>query len=120
MAAALLLALAELVGDELQHGLQSLFGALAFRIDDYGRPLAGGQHHHTHDALGIDAAAAPLHPDLAGKGAGKLCQLGRSAGMQPELVDDFNFDARHVGTTLSCQWFSMLSTPSRPPATARV
>ena len=27
---------------------------------------AGGQHHHAHDALGVDAAFAPADPDFAG------------------------------------------------------
>jgi hypothetical protein len=49
---------------------------------------AGGQHHHAHDALGIDAAFAAADPDFAGEAAGQLGQLGRGARVQAQLIAD--------------------------------
>ena len=53
------------------------------------------QHHHPHDALGIDAPAVALDPDVAAVLAGHLRQLGRGARMQAQLVDDFSFLLLH-------------------------
>jgi hypothetical protein len=51
-----LIRLRRTVGDQFEHGLQRLVGTFAFGVDGHGRALAGGQHHHPHDALGVDAA----------------------------------------------------------------
>src|SRR5262245_444909 len=57
--------------------------------------LAGRQHHHAHDALGIHTttSSAPVH--LAGKAAGQLGELGRRARMQPQLVIDREYGLDH-------------------------
>ena len=77
------------------------------------RALAGGEHHHAHDALGVDAAAVARHRDVALVLRRELRELGRRARVQAELVDDLNLALLH--TTGSS---SMCSTPSQPPETA--
>ena len=49
---------------------------------------ACGQHHHAHDALGIDAAPVAAQVHLAAETAGQLGQLGRGAGVQTQLIAD--------------------------------
>src|SRR5438046_1541591 len=81
-----LLALAELVVDE---GAQRRHGGLlvvTFRLDLDFAAQSGGQHHHAHDALGVDAAAVAAQEDLAAEVPGELAELGRCAGVQAELV----------------------------------
>src|SRR4051812_46003032 len=83
-----LLAFAELVVDESDDGGHRLRLVLALRLDlDLGAQ-ACRQHHHAHDALGIDATTVPREEDLAAKAAGQLGELGRRARMQAELVTD--------------------------------
>ena len=52
--------------------------------------LGCSQHHYAHDALGIDSAAFATDPDLTSEASGELCQFGRRARVQTELIDDFN------------------------------
>src|SRR5690606_39957216 len=89
------LPLAEAVGDQLLDRLQGFVFLLALGVDGDRAALGCGQHHHAHDALGVDAAAVALEPDLARKSAGELGELGRGACMQPELVDDGGVSSRH-------------------------
>src|SRR5471032_979690 len=57
--------------------------------------LAGGQHHHAHDGLGIDAARVAGQPHIALELGGQLRKFGGSACMQSQLVDDFEFFLNH-------------------------
>src|SRR3989344_5327128 len=50
--------------------------------------FAGSQHHHTHDAFGVNASTVALDPNFTVKLTGSLSELGRSAGVQAELVGD--------------------------------
>src|SRR4051812_49867630 len=83
-----LLAFAELVVDESDDRRHRLRLVLAFGLDLDLAAETRRQHHHAHDALGIDAAAVPGKEDLAAEAAGQLGELGRRARMQPELVID--------------------------------
>ncbi len=67
--------------------------AIGFQCDF--AALAGSQHHHAHDALGIDPATITLDPDFTGMLAGSLRQLSRCAGMQTQFIDDFYFLFNH-------------------------
>lgn len=90
-----LLAFAELVvherGDRVVRRL--LVGTVALELDL--RADARGQHHHAHDALGVHAPAVAADEDLAAERAGQLGQLGRSAGVQPELIADGERRSNH-------------------------
>src|SRR5690606_39706705 len=72
-------AFAELVVDEGQQGRHRLLLALAAGLQRDFRAQAGGQHHHAHDALGVDAPLAAADPHLAGKAAAQLGELGGGA-----------------------------------------
>ena len=76
------------------HGL-GVSGGVAIGLDGHFRTFAGRQHHHAHDAFGVDAARALAHPDLAFVLAGKLGQLGGCPGVQAQFVDDFGFLGQH-------------------------
>jgi hypothetical protein len=81
---------------------------------------AGGQHHHAHDALGVDAAVARLM-NIAGKTAGQLGELGRRAGVQAQLIADGRGGLDHA---IASGWFwgavmATCITPWVPPTTAR-
>ena len=74
---------------------------------------AGGQHHHAHDALGIDAAVAAREPDLAGIAARELGELGRGARMQAQLIADGHGCLDH------CAFFLPGSAAPPPPPASR-
>ena len=87
----------ELGGDPRKRGYESLLIrsvlprlalALAVSLEFDLGPEAGGQHHDTHDALGVDAALAARHPHLASVTARDLGEFGRGACVQPELIAD--------------------------------
>jgi hypothetical protein len=42
---------------------------------------AGCQHHHTHDAFGIDSALTFGHPNFTWKTTRQLCQFGGSTSV---------------------------------------
>jgi hypothetical protein len=47
---------------------------------------AGGQHHHAHDAFGVDAALAAREPDFAGKLPASLVSLADARACRPNLL----------------------------------
>ena len=89
------LTLAKLVRNQRQDGIRRLILALAAGVDDDFAAYACRQHHHAHDAFGVDAALATLHPDFASERSGKLRQFGRRPCMEAKFVDDFGFDSGH-------------------------
>lgn len=93
------LLLAEAVANELDDGLQGFVGPLALGFDLDLAAFGGGKHHHAHDALGVDPSPVAADPDLAGKLAGELGELGRGPRVQSELVDDFDFGLGHGSDT---------------------
>src|SRR5204863_5537476 len=89
-------------------------------LDDDRGALAGGEHHHAHDALRVYPAAVARQPELARVAARHLRKLGRGPGMQAKLIDDQHFSARHHGPRWSLLQESvvMCTTPSVPPESA--
>ncbi len=71
-------------------------GLLAIGVNDHFASNACGQHHHAHDALGIDAALAFGNPNFTWKTTRQLGQLGRSSGMQAQLIADGRRSLGHV------------------------
>ena len=59
------------------------------------RADAGSQHHHAHDALGVDLAAAADQPYGSFESLNKLHQLRRCTCMQAELVGNDNLLFKH-------------------------
>src|SRR5690242_2845523 len=107
------LPLAEAVADERAkrfHRLD-LVGAGHFERDL--RSLPRGEHHDAHDALGVDLAAIALDLHVAVEFRGELRELRRRTRVQPELVDDLDFAAKHFLSR--CQTWR---TPSHPPEMA--
>ena len=91
-----LFAFAKLVVDQGQSRRQGLFLALAHGLDHHLAAQTSGQHHHAHDAFGIDASLAFAHPDFARKAARQFGQFGRSAGVQPQFIADDHGGQGHV------------------------
>ena len=118
-----LFAFAKLVvyqGQQRVHGLL-LLRAIGLHLDL--RTQACGQHHHAHDALGVDAALALAHPDLAGIAARKLGELGRGTGVQTQLVADGDAvldHGWHIGFGAAALAPSTRITPWVAPARARL
>src|SRR5690606_31577817 len=83
-----LFAFAELVADQRDQRAQRRIGILADGVDLDAAALSGGQHHYSHDALGVDAPAVARQPDVRLESAGGLGQFGRGARVQAQLVDD--------------------------------
>src|SRR6185369_11212780 len=73
----------------------------ALGLDHDGGALAGGQHHHAHDALGVHAPAVARQPDLARELARGLGELGRGPRVQAQLVDDLSFRLGHCNNPSS-------------------
>src|SRR3546814_495191 len=65
-------------GLDIVQGLLSI-GALCIDLDSHTH--AGGQHHDTHDAFGIDALGAARDKDFTAESARQLSQLGSGTGM---------------------------------------
>src|SRR5687767_8568678 len=84
----ILLTFAELVLDQCAQGVHRCLLVLTVGLDFDLAAGTGGQHHHAHDALGVDAAAVAAHVNVALKTARQLGQLGRCAGVQAELIAD--------------------------------
>ena len=59
------------------------------------RAYACSQHHHTHDALGVDLATAADQPYGSFESLNELHQLGRRTRMQAELVGNDNLLFKH-------------------------
>ena len=51
-------------------------------------PLAGGQHHQSHDALAVDLLTVLFHPDFRLVAVGNLDETRRRPGVHPQLVED--------------------------------
>src|SRR5262245_26806453 len=113
-------AFAELVLDQPEDGGERGVGVLAVGLDLHRAADAGGEHHHAHDALRVDAPAAAREPDLALEAARQLSELGGSAGMQAQLVDDFRVGARHDFYPSRHRSVFMWTRPSAPPESARL
>jgi hypothetical protein len=90
-----LLPLAELVVDQRNNPIHRrlLVAALGFDLDFAAH--ARGQHHHAHDAFGVNSPAVAAHEDLALKAAGQLGELGRSPRMQAQLIADADVGLDH-------------------------
>ena len=73
----------------------SVLAIPAIRLDEDDRSARGREHHHTHDALGINALAVTREPNLGGKTSGGLRELDRRPCMQPELIDNLKFPLQH-------------------------
>src|SRR5437763_1737759 len=89
------LPLAEIVADQRADRLDRLILVGTVDLERDLRSLAGGEHHHAHDALRVDLAAVARDLHVALKFGCELRQLGRSARMQAQLVDDLNFALVH-------------------------
>src|SRR6516225_2155796 len=96
-----LLGFAEAFSDQLEHCGQGSIGILAFGVDDDTCALAGGEHHHAHDALRVDPLSVAFEPYVGGKLAGGLRQFRRGSRMQAQLVDDWRFSSWHPGRSSS-------------------
>src|SRR5699024_3214767 len=81
-----------IIGKQLLDGNKRLRRVITRGIQSDGRPPGCGQHHHTHDALGIDALPFPGNVDFARKLAGQLSELCRCTRMQPQFVGDDDVD----------------------------
>ena len=74
---------------------QRLLGLRADGLQFQMRTAGGRQHHHPHDALAVDFAAATRQADLGIKAGSQGHKLGRSAGVQPEPVDNDDVPFQH-------------------------
>ncbi len=81
--------------EQCSHVVQCSFliGALGAQRDR--RADAGGEHHHAHDALGIDLAATMDQECIALIALQQLHELGRCARMQAKLVADRDLAFKH-------------------------
>src|SRR5690606_21580775 len=86
-----LLVLAEAVREQLGDRLVRRAGVVALDAKANAAAAGRGQHHQAHDALGVYRLAVELDPHLAVEFRGEIDQLRRGAGVQSELVDDFDF-----------------------------
>src|SRR3546814_12387429 len=89
----LLFVLTEFAVEQVLDFGKRLVGIAARRFQPDGNALPGGQHHDSHEALGVDPLRPPRNEDFAAELAGQLSQLGRRTGMQPPLVG--NDDVRN-------------------------
>ena len=110
--------LAEAVGDQGREALDGLplVGAAA----DDAQPCAArrGQHHHPHDALGVDLAPVAHQPDLALELRGERDEARRGPRVQAQAVDDRDLPLHHRRAQPAPAGGSHSSTPSRPPLSA--
>ena len=105
------LSFAELVFHQLRHRVERRVGVRAGGFDPDPAALAGGEHHHAHDALRVHAPAVPRQPHVGAELGRDLRHLGRRARVQAELVLDLNLALRHALAPRCI-------TPSRPPLIA--
>src|SRR6266850_2718379 len=121
IAALVLFAFAESIAYKLQDRGERLLGVGAFGLDGYGGALAGGEHHHAHDAFRIDPPLVARDPDLRSERARGLGELRRGARVQAQLVDDFSGGASHRSTgprSYGRRLRRRRSAPSPPPRRA--
>ena len=90
-----LLTFAEPVVVQRNDGTESLRFIRTVGLDLDLTAEACGQHHHAHDALGIDAAPISAHVYVANESPSQLGQLGRRAGVQAQLIADFDGGLLH-------------------------
>ena len=83
---AALLTFAELIVNETRQrvGCRLLIRAVDFDFHNGAYPSS--QHHHSHDAFGIDATFVADHEDITLETTSQLGEFGRSSGMQAELI----------------------------------
>ena len=94
-----LFAFVEVSVDQVYQGIHRFLRLIPFSAQVDLGALAGGEHHHRHDAFAVDRGLRrAADPD---GGVLELSRdsdkLGRRSGMQTQLVDDFNFLSRHRG-----------------------
>ena len=79
----------ELVGDQASSAsMASRSRARRWsRMRTSGVPDAGGQHHHAHDAFGVDAALAALIQTSQGKLPASLVSLAEARACRPSIAD---------------------------------
>src|SRR5258708_38303897 len=109
----------ESVADQPEQGHHRLGFIRTVGLDHDGRAFGGGEHHHAHDALGIDPAAVARDPYVGGEFAGELRELGRRARVQPQLVGDLNFPLLHFSPArreFACRLRCPRRSLSRPRA----
>ena len=90
------LALPKFVIDESQQCIHRHLLIRAIGFDDNSAANTSGQHHHAHDAFGVDAALALAHPDLARKAAGEFGQFRGGPGVQAQFIADVRAVLDHV------------------------
>src|SRR6185369_5808256 len=96
----------ETVADQAADRVHGLHFVRAVDLERDFRSLAGRQHHHAHDALGVHLAAVARDLHVALEFRRELRQLGRGPRVQPQLVDDLNL--------------ALVHTPGRPRRAARL
>src|SRR5690606_35381096 len=92
--------LAETRFDEFDERRQRFILVDSVGLDEQRAALSGGQHHDTHDALGIDAPALASHPHFGGKTGRYLGDAGRWPGVYTQIVDDDHLRATHPAARL--------------------
>ena len=90
-----LLLFAETVSDQGRDRFERIFLLFAAGPQCQDSPLAGGEHHYLHDALGVHVLVSQAELDAAREGLGEVDELRRGAGMKPERVDDDDLSIGH-------------------------
>ena len=88
-------ALSELLRDHGRQRIQRGFRVVANRAQSYRGAAFSREHHHAHDALGIDLEVIAHDGDAALEFPRRLHDLGGRASMYPQLVQDLYFALRH-------------------------
>ena len=65
---------------------QCAIGIGTYRVYFDDRTASSGQHHHAHDALGVDALRTLGDENVAYEATGHLGQLGSGPGMLTEFI----------------------------------
>lgn len=89
------LSFSETVSDQRDDRVQRFEFVGAVGFEQHSAPLARHQHHHAHQTLGVDFAAAARQRHVALIFRGQLRESGGSGGVQAQLVNDLNFALLH-------------------------
>src|ERR1700682_6151146 len=113
-----LLALVELVAEELLDGgaRRFLVGPVGFQLDRGAQPR--GEHHHAHDALRVHAPPVARDPHRALELGGHLRELGRGARVQAQLVGDLDGALDHGRASAFMRITPSIAPPSAFSSTA--
>ena len=98
-----LLRLAETLLYQFLERIECGSGILAIGFEPEAGALGCGQHHDTHDALGIDALRIPVDVYFGTVAIGNGDELAGRTGMQAELVDDGDISADHCASAMVMQ-----------------